>query len=188
MKWQIPPYLQLAFAPLSSKNLTICWCPALVQWNKAVQPWMSFISSSAPCFKRTEKVLYCTLSPPSLCYCLSALWYQTLNPCQEAELTTEHKWHTLVATGRESYPVHLNHALWLYLFLMGYTPVEESKQHFHFHSWRPAWVVSALLVWGCSHSLPLPAAGAQWCRGRCRRHTSVESSHHNSSYLNPDLH
>lgn len=101
---------------------------------------------------------------------------------------TEYKWHTSVASGRESYPVHLNHALWLYLFLMGYTPVEESKQHFHFHSWRPAWAVSALLVWGCSHSLPLPAAGAQWCRGRCRRHTSVESSHHNSSYLNPDLH
>ena len=104
-KWQIPPYLQLAFAPLSSKNLTICWCPALVQWNKAVQPWMSFISSSAPCFKRTEKVLYCTPSAGSLSHCPSALWYQeSLNPCQGAELTTEHKSHTLVATRGEFKP------------------------------------------------------------------------------------
>lgn len=59
-------HLTLAFAPLSKRNLTICWCPALVQWKRAVQPWMSFISSSAPCFKRIRykncyKMLQCEI-------------------------------------------------------------------------------------------------------------------------------
>lgn len=43
-------HLTLASALLSSRNLTICWWPVLVQWNRAVQPTESFNSKSAPCF------------------------------------------------------------------------------------------------------------------------------------------
>lgn len=45
------PHLTLASALLSSRNLTICWWPVLVQWNRAVQPRQSFCSNSAPCFR-----------------------------------------------------------------------------------------------------------------------------------------
>lgn len=31
-------HLTLALALLSSRNLTNCWWPVLVQWNRAVQP------------------------------------------------------------------------------------------------------------------------------------------------------
>lgn len=44
-------HLTLASALLSSRNLTICWWPVLVQWNRAVQPRESFSSNSAPCFR-----------------------------------------------------------------------------------------------------------------------------------------
>lgn len=48
-------HLTLASALLSSRNLTICWWPVPVQWNRAVQPLQSFRSNSAPCFGR-EKI------------------------------------------------------------------------------------------------------------------------------------
>lgn len=91
---KIPPYLQLAFAPFSSKNLTICWCPALVQWNKAVQPWMSFISSSAPCCKRTDNAPYCTCSAQAFSHCPSVLGYQEfkLNPTMKLNSQQNTKW------------------------------------------------------------------------------------------------
>lgn len=91
---KIPPYLQLAFAPFSSKNLTICWCPALVQWNKAVQPWMSFISSSAPCYKRTDNAPYCTCSAQAFSHCPSVLGYQEfkLNPTMKLNSQQNTKW------------------------------------------------------------------------------------------------
>lgn len=44
-------HLTLASALLSSRNLTICWWPVLVQWNRAVQPRQSFSSNSAPCYR-----------------------------------------------------------------------------------------------------------------------------------------
>lgn len=47
-------HLTLASALLSSRNLTICWWPVLVQWNRAVQPRQSFSSNSAPCFWRKK--------------------------------------------------------------------------------------------------------------------------------------
>lgn len=103
MKWQIPPYLQLAFAPFSSKNLTICWCPALVQWNKAVQPWMSFISSSAPCCKRRDNISYCTCSAQAFSHCPFMLEHQEF----KLNLTTKQNSQQTQSSLHE----HLNHVL-----------------------------------------------------------------------------
>lgn len=47
-------YLILAFALLSKRNLTICWCPVLVLCRRAVHPRPSLRSSSAPCFTKRK--------------------------------------------------------------------------------------------------------------------------------------
>lgn len=49
------PYFTLALALLSRRNLTICWWPVLVQWNRAVHPRRSFSSKSAPCWWNKKK-------------------------------------------------------------------------------------------------------------------------------------
>lgn len=48
-------HLTFASAWLSSRNLTICWCPVPVQWNRAVHPLQSLRSNSAPCFRWERK-------------------------------------------------------------------------------------------------------------------------------------
>lgn len=49
-------YFTLASALLSRRNLTICWCPVLVQWNREVHPRQSFSSKSAPCCRNKKQL------------------------------------------------------------------------------------------------------------------------------------